>query len=643
MVLPGRRTQGDRDDTGFIGLLSRQHPETLLHRLAAHPGRRFACGPVQLAGPGGKTFGDGVRHVFAFAGRLVNAHELTTELTAEPSAGMPVSDGRGRDGAGTALALLRHAGVGVGALAGFRGHFALAHWDATAARLWLAADHLGRRTVFYTQLAEGIAFASTLRALLALPGVARDLDEAYLAASFSDVPPDPEATPYAAIRRVPAASVLGFTVDGECTRQLYWQPDWGHRLRYRRDDEYVEQGRAVLDRVVARGMRGHDHILCQLSGGFDSGAVAATAARLHMPGRVHALTMAPPDDTPRFEHPTIFGDERPQAAAVAAMYPNMAWEALSSTGLHPLDENPLRLFLPLAMPARGALNVGWYAPLFERARNLGARTVLTGGLGNMTLSWDGLCGLASLARRGKWHRLWWEARALGKRQGLSVATILRRYAILPLLPPRLQARWQRWRGGGGPEGEIYSPIHPDFARSRHIQERRLDFGLDYLGDTDTTQRRWLLYVQSNAATADWTEVLFGVTSYEPLGDVDMVEFTFAMPEEQYLHDGDTRWLTRRILADRLPPAVLDETRRGFQCAEFLHRMTLQRDQIMEGVAALEHSPLACRILDVERIKRIAHSPWPTDASRTEFGDHAAILHRGLHYGQFLRWVEGGNR
>ncbi|WP_165644435.1 asparagine synthase C-terminal domain-containing protein, partial [Oharaeibacter diazotrophicus] len=410
----------------------------------------------------------------------------------------------------------------------------------------------------------------------------------------------------------------------------------------RRDDDHVEEARALLDRAVARGLRGAGTVVCQLSGGFDSGAVAATAARLRGDAPLPVLTVAPPDGVARFEHPGAIGDERPLAAAVAAMHPNMIWEAVSSAGLHAYDDNPVRLFLSMAAPTRGSLNVGWYAPLFERARALGASTILTGGLGNMTLSWDGLCGLASMARRGDWVRLWREARAIGRMQGRSPVAVLRRHAIVPLLPPRLQARWSAFRGGLPPEGETSSPIHPDFARAHGIPERRLAFGLDYDGDTDATRRRWLSYVQSNPPTADMTEALFGVASYAPLSDVDLLEFCFALPDEQYLRDGRTRWLARRVLADRLPPAVLDETRRGFQCAEFLHRLSLQRERIVEGVAALERSPLAGRVLDVERMRRIVDAEWPTDAAGTGFGDYGGVLHRGLHYGLFLRWIEGGN-
>jgi len=627
MTPSGRRRSTGADDADFLGLLAREPSDASARRLAARPGRAFACGPVRLVGPAGTTIGTG-GDLFALAGRLVNADELVD------------GDG-GRDGADAALAILRRRGTD--GLAGFRGHFALAYFDAHAARLWLAADHLGRRTVFHARVDGGVAFSSGLRPLLALPDVPRDLDEAFLAATFSDVPPEPDATPYAAIRRIPAATAVAFGVDGERRSHRWWHPDLGHRLRHRRDDDYVEEGRALLDRAVARGLPGSGTVLCQLSGGFDSGAVAATAARLRGTAPVHVLTAAPPDGVPILATPKIVGDERPPARAVAAMHPNMVWESVSSAGLHALDDDPTRLFLALATPARGALGVGWYAPLFERARALGARTVLTGGLGNMTLSWDGLCGLASMARRGDWVRLWREARAIGRLQGRSPVAVLRRHAIVPLLPPRLQARWSAFRGGLPPEGEAFGPIHPEFARAHGIPERRLAFGLDYDGDTDATRRRWLTYVQSNPPTADLTEPLFGVGTYAPLSDVDLLEFCFALPDEQYLRDGRTRWLARRVLADRLPPAVLDETRRGFQCAEFLHRIGLQRERIAAGVADLERSPLASRVLDVGRMRRIVDAPWPTDAARTGFGDYGAVLHRGLHYGRYLRWIEGGNR
>ncbi|WP_372501539.1 asparagine synthase-related protein [Tistrella mobilis] len=531
--------------------------------------------------------------------------------------------------------------LGPEGLARCQGIFSLAFWDDAGGRLLLTADPLGRRTVFYTRIDGLLVFSSCQRILLGLPGVSRALNDGFLAALLSDVVPETDATLYAAIRRVPAACTLAFGPDGDPVVREYWRPDLVPRRRHRRDETYVEEARALLDQAVTRQLPGSGPVVCELSGGLDSGAVAATAARLRPQATIHALTLAPPDGVARFEAPSVISDERPGAAAVAAIYPNMAWEAVSSPALHPIDENPVRIFLAMAGPARNVLNLGWFGMSMDRARALGARAVLNGSFGNMTLSWNGLSGLATMARRGDWLRLWREAAALGRRHGLSAATVIMRYGLKPLLPPRLQCRLNDRRGLPRPASERHSAIHPDFARATRIAERRLDTGHDYPGDTATMRRQWLSRIQTMQPWFDPMIELFGVEMRDPMADLDLLEFCFATPDDQYLRAGRTRWLARRVLADRLPPQVIDETRRGFQCPEFLHRMTLQREAIVEGVATLERSPLASRVLDIARMKRLA-ADWPRDAASTGFGDYGGMLNRGLHFGRFLRWIEGGN-
>lgn len=598
-------------------------------RLAPAGGiRRFLdAGPVMLAASGSAARSGNA--LLVLDGRLDNAEELCAAM----------GPGAPSDDASLALASLRR--WGLQAPARFRGDFAFAFWDGDAGDLVLGCDPLGQRSVLHAWCDGVLAFATALPPLLALPHVPRDLDEAYLAAFLADVVPEPDATTYAAIRRVPAACTASLGRDGAMRIREYWRPAWGRRIRHAHDDGYVEEARDLLDRAVRRKTRGLGTVVCQLSGGLDSSGVAATAARLHAPATVHALTMAPADGVPRFEGPSVFTDERALAEAVARMHPNMAWEALSSASLHPLDENPLRLFVPLGMPARNVMNIGWFAPLFDRARAMGTRVVLGGTFGNMTLSWSGLPGLASMARRGQWGQLWREASALGRAHGVPAAVVLRRHALKPLLPPRAQSWLDDLRGLPRPDSQRHGAIRADFARATGVEERRLEMGHDYPGDSDTMRRRWLSRVQRLPPVMGALGDALGVEIRDPTSDLDLLEFCFAVPDEQYLRHGTTRWLARRVLADRLPPEVVNETRRGFQCPEFLHRMTLQRDAIVEQVEAIGHSPLASRVLDVGRMRRLA-ADWPTDAATTPFGEYGAVLYRGLHMGRFLRWIEGGN-
>ncbi|MFD0388084.1 asparagine synthase-related protein [Tistrella bauzanensis] len=261
--------------------------------------RVFEMGPVQLAAAATGTSRDG-GSLLAVHGRIDNAHDLAASLT---------PDGLPRHDASLLLAMIRHRGPDE--LARCRGAFALAFRDEGNGRLLLAADPLGRRTVFHARIGGLLVFSSRLRTLLALPGLPHDLDDGYLAALLSDVVPEPDATLYAAIRRVPAASTMTVGADGTLAVHRYWQPDWGRRIRHARDETYVEEARALLDQAVARQLRGPGPVVCELSAGLDSGAVAATAARLRAPATIHALTLAPPDDAPRFNHPTIISDERP--------------------------------------------------------------------------------------------------------------------------------------------------------------------------------------------------------------------------------------------------------------------------------------------------------------------------------------------
>src|SRR4029453_12778346 len=62
---------------------------------------------------------------------------------------------------------------GPGCVARLRGMFAFALWDATEHRLLLARDRVGKKPLYYAADAEGIRFASELKALLQGPTLKR--------------------------------------------------------------------------------------------------------------------------------------------------------------------------------------------------------------------------------------------------------------------------------------------------------------------------------------------------------------------------------------------------------------------------------------------------------------------------------------
>ena len=83
---------------------------------------------------------------------------------------------------------------------------------------------------------------------------------------------------------------------------------------------------------------------------------------------------------------------------------------------------------------------------------------------------------------------------------------------------------------------------------------------------------------------------------DPTADVRLLEFCLSVPTEQFMRGGVQRSLARRALADRLPPEVLEEPRRGLQVADWHEDLTAARRDILDELGRLEHCAAASRAL-----------------------------------------------
>ena len=158
------------------------------------------------------------------------------------------------------------------------GQFAVALWDTRAKRLVLGRDFLGVRPLYYCSTADGLVFASEIKALLQNCHVPRAVDETALAdfLTFTSVPGP--RTLFQGVRKLKAGSAAICSADGMVRIETYWDllenpiPESGGE-RF-----YVERVRALHHASVAqRDVDGPIGSL--LSGGNDSSANAALLAR----------------------------------------------------------------------------------------------------------------------------------------------------------------------------------------------------------------------------------------------------------------------------------------------------------------------------------------------------------------------------
>lgn len=560
-------------------------------------------------------------------GRLDNRADLADALGIDP-----------RGEADSALILAALIRWDVAATARMIGDFAFGFWDAATRRLLLGRDALGKRAVFWHRGRHGFFAASSLRDLLAQPAIPRDLNLERLADWAVETKLNDRRTVWQAIQRVPAGETIAFTASGDQT-QVGWRADPTRRMRLKTDDAYVAAATDLLKTVIAPRTRASGPLAADVTGGLDSALVAVLAAQVIAPAHLGTVTALPTPGDPLTVAPSAYASE---ADAVAALHRHTPGLVALPVSTDPADRvlDDERFFTLTGMPLRPGHNIGWLQPTYTAVKAAGGRVVLTGLSGNLSLSWDGLEGIGDHLRAGRVWPLWRDARSFG----LEALWLNSGRQMLP----EAWARWRhRRRGGTGQPWQDFAPLRPEFAAEAGIDGRIAARG--YTSDfrypgSSRAVRAGLFDVRQAisdqfSALRDYT----GVEMRHPMNDPRFIDFCLALPVDQFLRKGVTRWLARRVAAPYLPAAQCAERRTGAQFPEFRADFARRRDRLQADLEAVERSATAQAMLDLPRLRAILEqSDTPEGLARLSRTDISVTFSRFLHLGRFIRWAEGGN-
>jgi asparagine synthase (glutamine-hydrolysing) len=159
------------------------------------------------------------------------------------------------------------------------GDFSFAIWDARERRLFCARDQFGVKPFFYARLESCFIFSNTLNCIRMHPGVSNRLNDLAIADFLLfDMQQDPGTTSFADIQRLPGAHTL-ICKHAKTSVQRYWELCFTTPVHFRREEEYVDRFRDLLDTAVADRLR-NDSAGVLMSGGLDSTIVAASAKRV---------------------------------------------------------------------------------------------------------------------------------------------------------------------------------------------------------------------------------------------------------------------------------------------------------------------------------------------------------------------------
>ncbi len=444
-----------------------------------------------------------------------------------------------------------------------RGAFALVAWSAGGGNILLAQDQVGIGALFVHRAGEELVFASEIHHLLRLLTRTPAPDEIALVRWMASEDPGDGLTMFDGVRRLGAGRRLSIA-SGRQTEDRYWAPTYQAPLEGSRL-EIAARLKDALSRAVELRTRGIGSVGVTLSGGFDSSAVAAVAAK------------ARAQDQDLCGYSTVFPnepemDDRDYLDLLAAALPvrNIRYKVEPGGAL----EIALTYLRDWRLPLSGP---GWVTelPLLRRAADDGVQVILDGQGGDETFGIAPFL-VADLIRAGRLLSAVALVRhgfpgAGGQARWRPTARVVARYGLRPALPHSLYSTLRRLRVSRHP-----TPPHLNERASTLL--RGSAEGLGWLRDA-REPRWWLnlrqLMIDDREAAglgdfvrqrAQWV----GIEARPPLFDVDLIETALRIPPQFRFDPYLDRPIGREALAGVLPDPIR-LSRRKSNLAPLYHR------------------------------------------------------------------------
>ena len=518
---------------------------------------RLSIIDLSPAGHQPMEFGD---YVITFNGEIYNFKALRDTLP-----------GPFRSSSDTEVLLHLFVRDGAACVDKLEGMFAFAIWDRRRRRLFAARDRLGIKPFYYHASADGLRFASELKALVIEGHPPLDLSALRDYFTYGYVPAPKSA--YVGIAKLPAAHRLWWE-QGRLTLERYWQPS--AQIEYR-DADTAEQ---ALDELLRRVIT--DHTLADvpvgvfLSGGLDSATI-----------------------TYYLEHPKTFtlGFDvagRSEADAARAVATHLGTEHHEATA-HGVALVAALAAMPGLFDEPFSDSAAWSNLLISQAARREVTVALSGEGGD-----ELFCG----------YPRYWQSTGEGSLAARALS------AVLPPLSPFGQSMHRRARGGlegyAARFSQLTLPQLPALIHPRLLEPDYDDlwfYRAHWRPELDPIQRMRWLDIHTNLAEGlltkvDRSSMAHSLEVRPPLLDHRLVEFALKV-DPKLLVDRDAargKLLLRRLMGPRLPAGHLDRPKSGFGLP--VRRWVRQNPQLLSAASA--------RLQAADILRR----PLPRDFRRT---------------------------
>lgn len=485
----------------------------------------------------------------SFDGRIDNRRELRDLIEA--------AGARVRSDTDPELVLKAYQSFGEDCVRKLLGDFAFAIWDSYRRRLFCARDHSGIRPFYYYCDSKTFLAASELLQILHHPGIPQEPNEGLIGEYLTGRLITREETLYRGVMRLPPAHMMIVTERGPRISR-YYDLDPSRAIRYRTDDQYGAHFLEIFKDAVRCRMRVHDGVASELSGGLDSSSIVCTAQSMIRAGEI---------DVPKFEAFSLIynepsTDERVYANEVATCCDvKLNWIQPYEIDLQASIDG-VRCSREWGEHPNGPQ----FRTLRQAVADKGMRVLLTGLGGDQWLTSSDYyyAELLSEFRFVEAMRLLKTDRRFGT-PGTPEHNRLKLFlwwGLRPMLPDKLR----HWLSDAVPRERFPAFIPDEFARRidligriRTVSPRPAGMSFSQRSIFEEFNNGWMAHVMERE---DRRSALVGIEEWHPYYDLRLIEFCFAIPEDQRARLNCIKYVLRNAMKGILPESIRTRLTKG---------------------------------------------------------------------------------
>lgn len=494
------------------------------------------------------------------------------------------------------------------------GDFNFVIWDEKKQELFCVRDHMGSRSFYYT-FNNGIFAFGTLSNLIFPKVYNEGLNERWLTDFFALAGPmhnsEGVETIYDGIYQVEAATTMIIKKDGIITNK-YWNPLKDLKpLNLKNHEEYKKKFLEIFKEAVNCRLRTCGDVGIMVSGGLDSGSIAAIATKtLKDQGKVlKGYSFVPLNS---YKDKIVGGriaDESDFVEILKDYCGNLQVEYCRNEGINSLT-NIDEFISIFEQPIKTIENSYWVTGMAKKCSEENVKVMLVGQNGNVSISFgDFFTHIQTLLHEGNIVEVIKEVNSANKRYVKPKKQI---YSTIFANSIPYSIKKFRHRKEYNVENRIEdSVVRLDLAKKYNVEKRFEEN--DY--NPIIAKTKTLKQIRKNildAATLSHIAIMetkdslrYGIIKRDPTKDKRIMEFCLSIPSGEYVHEGEERYLIRSAMEGYLPEEIRTNWRkRGRQSADWVDRLKPDWNNIFKAIKEALNDKDVQRYVDVPKVERL---------------------------------------